>query len=99
MKRLIAAAAVLLLAAAIVMIVSDAKKASRASAPAECERTYVFRDCGGYVACFELGSDEPFLVTDKPTRELTPLDREMLSRGVEVHGAKAMTRALEDYTN
>ncbi len=63
----------------------------------ECSRTYVFGEVDGYVACFEKGESKPFLITKKRVSELPELDREMLSGGIEVHGARAVSRGLEDY--
>ena len=63
----------------------------------DCTRKYIFREENGFVVCCEEDEDEPFLVTEIRVRELTPLDRAMLKNGVEVVGARAMTRALEDY--
>ncbi len=60
-------------------------------------KTYIIREYCGMVACFEEDSDEPFLVTDTPVRNLPPMDRQMLSGGVKVVGARALSRALEDY--
>ena len=62
-----------------------------------CSRAYVFADVDGYVACFEKGGSEPFLITKKRVSELPELDREMLKNGVEVFGARAVSRGLEDY--
>ncbi len=61
------------------------------------DHTYTFRDCGGFVACYEDDCSEPFLTTTVKVIDLTPLDRVMLRAGVEVTGARAMTRTLEAY--
>ena len=74
-----------------------AAHAKHTNTPDDCIRTYIFREYNGVVACFEEDEDEPFLVTNVPVKNLTPIDRVLLSAGVEVHGAAAMSRALEDY--
>ncbi len=94
MKKLILAAAAVAVCVAIGALIGAAHEEP---VPGDCNRTYVFRDEGGFVACFELGESEPFLVTDIEVKDLTPLDRVMLRSGVEVYGARAMSRTLEDY--
>ncbi len=70
----------------------------RSFTPADCERRYTLQEYGGFVACFEQGERLPFFVTKRKVSELPSLDREMLCAGVTVKGARAYTRALEDYT-
>ena len=65
--------------------------------PTTGNRTYIIRNYDGKVACFEEDSTSPFLVTEVDVTTLPPLDRHMLEGGVEVVGARAMSRALEDY--
>ena len=65
--------------------------------PPTGNRTYIIKNYEGKVACFEENSTSPFLVTEVEVINLTPLDRQMLEGGVEVVGARAMSRALEDY--
>lgn len=94
----------LLLAAAIALALCFAVRAAAENGgikpcASDCNRTYIFRDEGGYVACCEQGEDEPFLITNVRVTDLTPKDRQMLSQGVSVRGARAMSRALEDYTS
>ncbi|MBQ1546209.1 MAG: hypothetical protein IIZ59_01605 [Clostridia bacterium] len=76
-------------------------KTAMSDAPPEtisdCKETYILRDYEGYVACFDEGADEPFLVTGTLVANLRPLDEIMLRDGVELHGAQAVSRALEDY--
>ncbi len=94
-KKIIVAAAVCILLVTAIYFIS-----AQASEPPQepTVHRYIFKDYGGRVACYEEGAEEPFLVTEVIVKDLTPLDRKMLSEGVEVTGAKAMSRALEDYT-
>lgn len=65
--------------------------------PQTGSRTYIIKEYDGKVACFELNSDVPFLITEIEVINLPPVDRKMLKGGVEVVGSRAMSRALEDY--
>ena len=60
-------------------------------------RVYIIKEYNGRIACFEQYASTPFIVTDIKVLDLPPLDRKMLSHGVEVNGAKEMSRALEDF--
>ena len=76
---------------------------NKAIAKAETQETlsansiYIIKEYNGKVACFEKETDSPFIVTDIKVIDLPPLDRKMLSSGVEVNGSREMSRALEDY--
>lgn len=97
MKKLIAATLALLCVCAAINIYIA--RAQTSHAPADCSRTYVFGIHDGFVACYEQGADVPFLVTTRAVRDLTPLDRALLSEGVEVYGAREMSRTLEALTS
>ena len=62
-------------------------------------RTYIIKEYHGRVACFETDSSEPFIITERFVKDLPPTDRKMLSKGVEVVGAKKLSRAIEDYNS
>ncbi len=65
--------------------------------PISPNSTYIIKNYEGKVACFEEESDSPFMITEIYVINLPPVDRKMLANGVEVVGAKALSRALEDY--
>ena len=60
-------------------------------------RTYIIKNYEGKVACFEEDSTSPFIITEIYVINLPPLDRQMLEDGIEVVGAKNLSRVLEDY--
>ena len=62
-------------------------------------RTYIIKEYQGRVACFETDSSEPFIITERLVKDLPPIDRKMLLGGVEVVGAKNLSRAIEDYNS
>ena len=97
MKRLICAAALIFSVCAVIGLISAGAKPQ--ADVSDCCRTYIFRSYNGVVACFEEGEEKPFLVTSRKISDLPPLDRIMLAAGVEVVGARAMTRTLEDLTS
>ena len=65
--------------------------------PLNANRTYIIKNYEGKVACFEEDSTSPFIITEIYVINLPPLDREMLEDGIEVVGAKKLSRVLEDY--
>lgn len=65
--------------------------------PPTGNRTYIIKNYEGKVACFEEDSSSPFMITEIYVINLPPLDRQMLETGIEVVGAKKLSRALEDY--
>ncbi len=91
-------AAAILLCILLAFIIYFIRPQACTTVPAPPTHRYVFKDYNGRVACYEEGAKDPFLVTDVVVNDLTELDREMLGKGVVVSGAKAMSRALEDYT-
>lgn len=94
MKKLIIAAAS---AAAICLGANELIAAAKPKPePADCSRSYIVGEYNGFVACYDIGAQEPFLVTQRKVSELKPLDELLLANGVEVKGARAMSRALED---
>lgn len=98
MKRLILATlSIIIVCAAVNIAVINAKSYNDDAHTGN--RTYIIREYEGKVACFETDSSEPFIVTERLVRDLTPIDRQMLSGGVEVVGAKNLSRALEDYNS
>ncbi len=94
MKKLIITSVLII---SVCFAVNRAIAADSRPASAEVHRTYIIKNYEGKVACFETDEKTPFIVTDVETKNLPPLDRKMLENGVEVVGAKAMSRALEDY--
>ncbi len=93
-KKLIIAAAS---AAAICLGANELIAAAKPKAePADCIRSYIVGEYNGFVACYDIGTEEPFLITQRKVSELKPLDELLLANGVEVKGARAMSRALED---
>ena len=97
MKKLLLAAAVI--AALCLAAYTLTGRAERELPAADYSRTYIFRELDGVVACYEQGEEKPFLVTSVEVKNLTPKDRVLLAAGVDVHGARAMSRALEDYAS
>ncbi len=99
MKKIIISIICIITLCAIIFALSDNEKTVPASvAETPCgNRIYIFRNFNGFVACYEQGQSEPFLITQTKVENLRPLDEIMLSDGVEVCGSKAMSRALEDY--
>lgn len=95
MKKIIATSAAAL--AACTVFAKAAVTDTPTEPMSDCKETYILRDYEGYVACFDEGADEPFLVTGTRVSDLRPLDGIMLQGGVEFHGAQAVSRALEDY--
>lgn len=96
MKRLIIITlSIIIICAAINVIVANAK--TYEDDVQTGNRTYIIKEYNGMVAGFEENSEEPFLVTEIEVKNLPPTDRKMLAGGVEVVGAKAFSRALEDY--
>lgn len=93
-KLIIATLSIVLVCIAVNFAVITAKSENT---PQTGNRTYIIKNYDGKVACFEEDSESPFLITDVQIITLPPLDREMLEGGVEVIGARAMSRALEDY--
>jgi len=73
-----------------------AKAETHQTVPAN--RIYIIKEYNGKVACFEKDAEYPFIITEIKVFDLPPLDRKMLSNGVEVNGAKEMSRALEDFS-
>ena len=96
-KLVITTISIILVCVGINLAVINAK--SYDEEPVTGNRTYVIREYFGKVACFERDSAEPFIVTERMVKDLPPTDRKMLSNGVEVVGAKSLSRALEDYTS
>ena len=94
--KMIAAAIVICIVFAFSMYFIQAKATQ--AMPEQPIHRYVLKEYEGRVACFEEGECMPFLVTDVIVKDLLPTDRKKLNEGVTVTGAKAMSRALEDYT-
>ncbi len=96
MKKLIMiTAAIIIVCAAVNCVIVNASSYDE-SIPTG-NRIYIIREYDGKVACFEQDSEKPFLITETLIRDLPPIDRMMLTDGVEVIGAKSLSRALEDY--
>lgn len=96
MKKLITATLCILAACAAINI-AVIGAASYGGEEPSYNRTYIIKEYEGKVACFEENSEKPFLVTETLVKNLPPVDRKMLRGGVEVVGAKSLSRALEDY--
>lgn len=98
-KLIIATLSILIVCTAINFAVITANSYDNESESEETtgNRTYIIKEYNGMVACFEEESDEPFLITETKVIDLPPIDRKMLADGVEVVGAKAFSRVLEDY--
>lgn len=98
MKKLILVTlSIILVCVGVNLAVINAK--SYDEIPSTGNRTYIIKEYYGRVACFEVDSTEPFIITERFVRDLPPIDRKMLLNGVEVVGAKSLSRALEDYNS
>lgn len=68
-----------------------------ADEPLNVNRIYIVKNYEGKVCCFEKNSNSPFIVTETKVLELPPKDRRMLEEGIEISGARKLSRVLEDY--
>ena len=66
------------------------------SAPDTKAPQYTIADCGGKVAVFEEGNDQPIAVYDIYTHLLPENDIELLRRGIVVDSLQQLQSRLED---
>ena len=98
MKKLIIITVTVILAFTIINFsLITAKSASGDIDAAPQSRTYIIGEYNGKVACFEKGTDEPFIITDVYIKYLPERDKELLRDGIELDDAKLLSRVLEDY--
>ena len=95
MKKLIIITLSIVVACIIINI--TVLTARSADEPLNANRIYIVKDYEGKVCCFEKSSNSPFIVTETKVIELPPKDRKMLENGIEVSGARKLSRVLEDY--
>ena len=94
-KLIIITLSIISLCIAVNFAVLTAKSDERQ--PLNANRTYIMKNYEGKIACFEEDSTSPFMITEVYVINLPPLDRAMLEDGIEIVGAKNLSRVLEDY--